>query len=292
MTHPTGLPPEAIEQLREAKTVLEHQGLADRLTETIGAPIAASIRLLPESAEKMLHGAIHNSLTTALDVAIRTLGTSGPQRPRLLRHKLAASFTGAAGGAFGLPAVAAELPLSTLVILRSVADIARAEGEDLSRLESRLACLSVLAIGPKSSVEGEDDLSIGYFAVRAAIARQVAESTKYVARGGTLDAAAPPLVRLISEIAKRFGVVVSEKVAAQSVPVIGALGGALINNFFIDHYQDLARAHFTVRRLERQYGVDAVRHAYDQAEPVPLMPELLDQNAPKRDSGREDRSQD
>lgn len=259
---------DAIEQLREAKTILEHQGLADRLTETLGAPITASIRMLPDSAEKVLHSAIQNSLTTALDVAIRTLGSPGERRPGLIRHRLAASFTGAVGGAFGLPAIAAELPLSTLVILRSVADIARAEGEDLSRLESRLACLSVLAIGPPSDPDREEDISIGYFAVRAAIARQVAESTKYMARGGTLDAAAPPLVRLISEIAKRFGVVVSEKIAAQSVPVIGALGGALINNFFIDHYQDLARAHFTIRRLERQHGGEVVRSVYQQLDAI------------------------
>jgi hypothetical protein len=31
----------------------------------------------------------------------------------------------------------------------------------------------------------------------------------------------------------------------------------------MDHYQDLARAHFTVRRLERTYGREVVRQAYD-----------------------------
>jgi hypothetical protein len=56
--------------------------------------------------------------------------------------------------------------------------------------------------------------------------------------------------------------VVSEKLAAQAIPVIGAIGGALINSYFIDHYQDLARAHFTIRRLERQYGESLVREAY------------------------------
>ena len=71
------------------------------------------------------------------------------------------------------------------------------------------------------------------------------------------------MIRLASEIATRFGIVVSQKVAAQAVPVIGALGGAAVNAAFMDHYQDLARAHFTVRRLERIYGRKVVRQAYD-----------------------------
>ena len=63
-------------------------------------------------------------------------------------------------------------------------------------------------------------------------------------------------------IGKRFGLVVSEKLAAQAIPVIGAVGGALINTYFIDHFQDIARAHFTIRRLEREYGAAVVQDAY------------------------------
>jgi hypothetical protein len=74
----------------------------------------------------------------------------------------------------------------------------------------------------------------------------------------------PVLVRLLAQIASRFGVVVTQKLAAQAVPLIGALGGAAVNYAFIDHSQEIARAHFTVRRLERRYGKDAVRTAYDK----------------------------
>ena len=48
------------------------------------------------------------------------------------------------------------------------------------------------------------------------------------------------------------------------MPVIGALGGAAVNYAFIDHFQEVARAHFVVRRLERRYGKDAVRTAYER----------------------------
>jgi hypothetical protein len=47
------------------------------------------------------------------------------------------------------------------------------------------------------------------------------------------------------------------------VPILGAAGGAMINTVFIGHYQDMARGHFAVRALERRYGPEAVRLAYD-----------------------------
>jgi EcsC family protein len=50
----------------------------------------------------------------------------------------------------------------------------------------------------------------------------------------------------------------------QTIPVIGALGGAAINYAFIDHFQSIARGHFTVRRLERKYGKDIVFDAYER----------------------------
>jgi hypothetical protein len=52
--------------------------------------------------------------------------------------------------------------------------------------------------------------------------------------------------------------------AAQAVAVLGALGGAAVNLAFTEHFQDVARAHFTVRRLERIYGADVVRAEYDR----------------------------
>ena len=50
-------------------------------------------------------------------------------------------------------------------------------------------------------------------------------------------------------------------VVAQAAPVVGAAGGALVNTAFLAHFRTLARGHFTVRRLERRYGAEAVRAA-------------------------------
>lgn len=258
------LPDHVLDQVREAKEILEHRGMADRLTELVGTPITASLKLLPDGAERVVYSAVDKALEKALDVAVSSLGKNQGQAssPTLLSHKMLAGLAGAAGGALGGLTIAAELPVSTILILRSVADIAQSQGEDLKNIESRLACLSVFALDPGKKEEIKDDTEIGYLAVRIAMNSQIKNASEYVAKHGLANRAAPPLVQLLSTISKRFGVVVSEKLAAQAIPVIGAVGGALINTYFIDHYQDIARAHFTIRRLEREYGSTLVKQAY------------------------------
>ena len=47
-----------------------------------------------------------------------------------------------------------------------------------------------------------------------------------------------------------------------AAPSVGAISGALVNLAFTEHFQTLARGHFTVRRLERVYGTYEVRSEY------------------------------
>src|SRR5687768_8033725 len=150
-------------------------------------------------------------------------------------------MSGAAGGAFGLPALIVELPISTTIMCRSIADIARANGESLDQMAVRVACLEVFALGGSS--KSDDGAETGYFAVRAALAQAVSEAAQYLATHTVIEEGAPALVRLIVLIAARFQVQVSEKVAAQSIPIVGAAGGGLINLLFIDHFQDMSRGH-------------------------------------------------
>ena len=70
------------------------------------------------------------------------------------------------------------------------------------------------------------------------------------------------LAKVVEKVAARFGVVVSEKFAAQAVPILGAVAGATLNTMFTDYYQDMARGHFIVKRLEQRYGFEPVRLAY------------------------------
>jgi hypothetical protein len=98
--------------------------------------------------------------------------------------------------------------------------------------------------------------------VRAVLAKAVSDAAKHIAAKGLTEKGAPPIVRLITQLSSRFGTVVSEKVFVQGVPVIGALGGATINLLFVDHFQEVARGHFIVRRLERKYGKKEVKEEY------------------------------
>jgi hypothetical protein len=104
---------------------------------------------------------------------------------------------------------------------------------------------------------------MGYFVVRGILARSVTEAARYIAERGAIEEGAPVLVRLIAQVSARFGAV-TQKAAAQAIPVLGALGGAAVNYAFVDHFQTVARGHFTVRRLERSYGEDIVRATYER----------------------------
>ncbi len=245
--------------LRRAKTLLEHPSLAMRIANTVGVPIEKVLASLPEGAALAVRGATTKALQAALHAATSMMD----DRPRVSAerlHMLAVAASGAAGGAFGVAALAAELPVSTTIMLRSIADIARSEGHSILAHDVKLRCLEVFALGGPG--RGDDATESGYFAVRAALARGISEAAEYLAMRGVSGEAAPALLGLIAKIAARFGIPVTEKLMAQSVPVIGAAGGAAINVLFIRHFQDVARGHFTVLRLEGKYGPGAVASAY------------------------------
>lgn len=251
-----------IEDLRTAKLLLETPGLAAKISNFVGAPIEKGIALLPKKWNAVVNDATRKSIETALDVALWTMDHGHAEAPSNWWHKLAVGTTGAAGGAFGLAALTIELPVSTTIMLRSIADIARSQGENLKMPEARLECIQVLALGGAS--KSDDGSEAGYFAARAAMAKAVSDAVQHLARNGLSQKGAPAIIRLIALIASRFSVVVSEKAAAQAMPVLGAFGGAVINTLFIDHFQDMGKGHFIVRRLERAHGPEEVKRIYKE----------------------------
>ena len=246
----------ACRELQRAVELLENPGFLVEVANHLGVPIERLMARLPGGASKIVARATDRGLRRAVDLAVRTMDLSELRRARTGRHRLALS--GAVGGAGGLAALAVELPLTTTLILRSIADIGREEGENLSLLESRLACLSVFALGGRT--KSDDAAENAYFAIRAALAEGI---RRVVETGGTRGAARY-VVNLVSKIAARFEIVVTEKAVAQAAPLLGAVGGATINLLFTSHFQKVARGHFTVRRLERTWGAEAVRAAYER----------------------------
>jgi hypothetical protein len=247
--------------LQRAVQSLEHPGLAARLTNMVGKPIELVGQALPAAVSQAIATATSKGLQVALQVALRTMRGTPHARSQIL-HKALATASGAAGGAFGLATLPIELPVSTVIMLRAIADIARSEGEDLSNAETALSCVQVFALGGRTG--SADAAESGYFAVRGMLAKSVTEAARFIAERGIIEEGGPILVRFIAQVASRFGVVVTQKVAAQALPVVGALGGAAVNYAFIEHFQDVARGHFTVRRLERRYGKTFVRKEYER----------------------------
>jgi len=249
------------EALAAAVRRLESPSLAGRLAALAGKPVGLLQRALPAAASTGVAKLAKHALERALDVALFSLRNRRIAGGRKLHSGLACT-SGAIGGAFGLAALAVELPVSTTIMLRAIAAIAQEEGEDLEDPRTGLACLEVFALGGPTTEE--TGVEADYFAVRAILARELVEIADFGIDKGVVRESAPLLVRFLTQIASRFGVVVSQKVAAQAVAVVGAVGGAAVNLAFIEHFQDVARGHFTVRRLERAYGVDAVRGEYDR----------------------------
>lgn len=254
------IPPEHVAQLRRAKQRLESAGVGIRLANLAGMPLEKMIAQMPGAWREGIVGVSRGALERALSVALWTVDDAGARPAQNRLHRIAVSATGAVGGAFGLPALAIELPISTTLMLRSIADIARSEGEDLRSPEARLACVEVFALGGRTAAD--DAAESAYYIARTALGRAIADAAEYVVAQKGARATAPAVVRLITRVAARYQIHVSQKAAAQAAPVVGAVGGALINNVFMTHFQRMGRGHFTVRRLERIYSPEQVRALY------------------------------
>lgn len=254
----SGLPPVALAELRWAYEHLEHPSLAARLSDLLASPVESGLKVLPVRWQKRVRRGAELAILRALKVALTSLDerTAGPSRD--WAHKGLAVATGAVGGFFGPLAVLAELPVTTVLILRSIADVARSQGEDMSAMEAQIACVQVFGLGGRS-VE-DDAAEVGYYGLRISLGLHFERILEFA--GGNHGIHIPAAMNLARAIAARFGVVISDKAAVQLIPIAGAASGALLNYLFMQHYQDVARGHFIVRRLERLYGIDLVREVY------------------------------
>lgn len=252
--------------LRSAYRILEQPDFAARLSEAAGRPVNQLLRLSP-AVERRLMRTVERALRQAAGAAARSLEPTGGRGNASLAL---AGASGAISGFFGPAALALELPVTTTLILRAIAEVARRHGEDLSRPETRMECVAVLGLAG-----GRPGADVGYFAARAALARFVANAGGALVERGAAQATAPAVSRVAGAVAPRFGVVVSERAAASALPVLGALGGATLNLLFVRHFERAAHGHFTVRRLERLYGPEVVHAFYRRLGTAAARPKAL-----------------
>lgn len=263
--------PQDYRDLKRAVGLLESPSLTARLSGVLGSPIESAVKALPNWVSGKINDAVVAALRTSADAALWSLENTPKKPASTLLHKVYAATSGAVGGAFGFAALFVELPISTTIMMRSVADVARSEGFDLNDLATKQACIEVFAMGGNS--QADDATETGYYLTRSFTTQAMQQLSKELAaiaakQGvGAAGRLTPGqvgkwLALLIEKVASRYGVTISSKFAAQAVPVIGAFTGATINALFTDFYQDMARGHFTVKRLEHKYGFEQIKGEY------------------------------
>lgn len=259
---------------------LERPGRLVEFLNTMGKPAEAIINGLPRWASSRIDRALQRTLADAVGWAAKTLTGSIHAdeknvstlsnvvvKSRGAMHVTAAAILGGVGDAFGIAALPIELPLTTLVILRSIAAIARDFDADLDDPATRLECVSVLSLGGPS--DSDDAMESSYLSSRLGLALLIRDASGFIAGKSTFQlsealarGAAPEVTRLIGAIAGRFGYLALDLAYAEMVPIVGAVGGAALNGYFANFFNQIAHYHFGLRRLERIYGEDPVQRIY------------------------------
>ncbi len=194
----------------------------------IGGQAENLMERLPDTVKERLEGATASALTSSYGAAVWSRGRVADQKPWL--NTAVATALGAAGGFGGLPGAMAEIPVTVTVLFRAIQAQAAEQGFDpADEAIRREATLVFAAAGPLSR---DDGANTAFLAARATIT------------GATLQA-------LIARVAPRLSIALGQKLAAQTVPVLGAVAGAATNYAYTSYYQDIAAVRFGLARLAR-----------------------------------------
>src|SRR5215469_2491145 len=167
------LTPSEQQALRQAILHLEDQSFASQLADYAGRPIDRVMRMMSKAASRSINKAVESAILNCLNVAITSIEPQSKAPPERRASSLLAGISGGISGFFGFAALPIELPLTTTLMLRAIADIARHHGEDLSTLDARLACVEVFALGAPRAGRRAD---FGYYASRALLSRLAADA--------------------------------------------------------------------------------------------------------------------
>ncbi|WP_040279539.1 EcsC family protein [Psychroserpens damuponensis] len=267
--------PEDLEALKLAKSNMLNISWAMRNVNKIGDTVETGIKFVPEKVVVKLQSMTQKALLKVIKANLLTIQKNKTfKKPSKKTYKSIVTGSGALSGFFGLTTgfgtaiFASELTITTKFLMRTIMDIARSEGEDIYTLEGQMACLEVFALGGDS--KDDDDLEISYYTTRIAInsaLNNVSTASLKVGLDTLIKGASAlgsgALSSFVSKIATRLSLLISEKFLAQAVPIVGAVGGGSLNYIFIDHFQKMATSHFTIKRLERQYGAANVKLIYE-----------------------------
>ncbi len=201
-------------------------GVGINVLNVIGGGAENLLDRLPGKVRGQLEAATAKALEHAMKAAHHSRSRV-PDQASWLNTAVAAAM-GAAGGAGGLPTALAELPVTTTLLLRVIEGVAAEYGFDTEAENVRFDCVHVFsAAGPLSHDDGSD---LAFLTTRLALSGKAMQA-------------------IIHKIAPRLAVVLGQKLAAQTVPVLGAVAGAATNYAYTSYYQDMAHVHFGLRKL-------------------------------------------
>lgn len=225
-----------------ARRQREANGVLMTAMNFVGGQVEDGMKILPAPVRSQIEKAARAALEKSFAVAAKSREGALQNVVATDRmNRLLGTLTGAIGGLGGLPTALAELPIATTVIFRAILTVAESYGEDPKSEETRIECLRVFgAGGPGSADDGIDTTFIG-------------------ARIGLSGAA---VNGVIAKVAPRFAAVLSQKLASQTVPVLGAAAGAGTNYAFIGYYTEMAHVHFGLRAVSRRNDPDQVIEAF------------------------------
>lgn len=246
---------EDLKLLEEAKSTMNNIGWAMRNVNKIGSTLETGANFIPEKVLNKLQKGMHSILVGVVKANLLTIKKNKIfSKPSNKTYKALVTGTGILSGFFGsttgvgTAVFISELTLTTKFLMRTIMDIARSEGEDIYSIEGQMACLEVFALGGDS--KEDDGLETSYYTTRVALSSAIQNVT------------AQGINSFVSKIVTRWSIQVTEKIVAQAAPVLGAVGGGSINYIFINHFQKMASAHFTIKRLERKYGEDKIKESF------------------------------
>ncbi|MFT5343531.1 MAG: hypothetical protein ACI9BH_002750 [Paracoccaceae bacterium] len=201
-------------------------GLGVQLLNLLGGTAENLLDRLPQNVRDGLGNTVDQALRLAMRTAHKSRKAVPKQRDRV--NRVVTTAMGAAGGLGGLPSALVELPVTTTMLLRSIQDVAKEYGFNPASENIQFDCIRVFAAaGPLASDDGSD---MGFVSVRLALT------------GGAMN-------KLLAIVAPRLAAVLGQKLAAQAVPVLGAVAGATANYVYTSYYQEIAHVHFGLRRL-------------------------------------------
>ena len=213
-------------------------GVLMKAVNFVGGQVESGLRTLPKSVQAQIDRVARVALEKSFVLAARTrTGPVGRAVGTDRMHRIMGTVTGAVGGIAGVGTALAELPFAITIIFRAVQAVAEEHGEDPQSEETRLECLAVFGAGGPGT--GDDGIDTSFI-------------------GARLSLTGPALHRLIAAVAPRFATMLSQKLASQSVPILGAIAGAGTNYAFVDYYLQMAHVHFGLRKLFRKHGEAAV----------------------------------